>query len=165
MRYRPSDVSCPRHAPPTIFVLYSTNRRGILSRAARPDLTFSRAAGRVLIGSPWTDIMMSIRVSLKIILVLHPPSGVLSFFRLPGGRMGRESRRERGVCGLWSVVCVSLHLCVWSVVYGLWLRSPARWSALQYHQPVAHQQPTRSQPQQWRLARPLLGSSHLPTTG
>ena len=62
--------------------------------------------------------MMSIRVSLKIILVLHPPFGVLSFFRLPGGRMGRESRRERGVCGLWSVVCVSVSVCP---VRGLWM--------------------------------------------
>ena len=32
--------------------------------------------------------------------------------------MGRGSRRGRGVCGLWSVVCVSVSLCPFR---GLWM--------------------------------------------
>ena len=32
--------------------------------------------------------------------------------------MGRGSRRGRGVCGLWSVVCVSVSVCP---VRGLWM--------------------------------------------
>ena len=54
------------------------------------------------------DIMMSIPVSF---VVSDPTADQPSFLRSPGGRVGRGSRRGRGVCGLWSVVCVSVSLC------------------------------------------------------
>ena len=55
------------------------------------------------------DIMMSMRVSF---VVSDPAADQPSFLRSPG------SRRGRGVCGLWSVVCVSVSLCP---VCGLWM--------------------------------------------
>ena len=61
------------------------------------------------------DIMMSMRVSF---VVSDPTADQPSFLRSPGGRVGRGSRRERGVCGLWSVVCVSVSVCP---VRGLWM--------------------------------------------
>ena len=61
------------------------------------------------------DIMMSIRVSF---VVSDPTADQPSFLRSPGGRVGRGSRRGRGVCGLWSVVCVSVSLCPFR---GLWM--------------------------------------------
>ena len=61
------------------------------------------------------DIMMSIRVSF---VVSDPTADQPSFLRSPGGRVGRGSRRGRGVCGLWSVVCVSVSWCPFR---GLWM--------------------------------------------
>ena len=61
------------------------------------------------------DIMMSMRVSF---VVSDPTADQPSFLRSPGGRVGRGSRRGRGVCGLWSVVCVSVSLCPFR---GLWM--------------------------------------------
>ena len=58
---------------------------------------------------------MSMRVSF---VVSDPTADQPSFLRSPGGRVGRGSRRGRGVCGLWSVVCVSVSLCP---VCGLWM--------------------------------------------
>ena len=61
---------------------------------------------------------MSIRVSF---VVSDPTADQPSFLRSPGGRVGRGSRRGRGVCGLWSVVCVSMHLRSVCLVCGVWL--------------------------------------------
>ena len=58
---------------------------------------------------------MSIRVSF---VVSDPTADQPSFLRSPGGRVGRGSRRGRGVCGLWSVVCVSVSLCPFR---GVWM--------------------------------------------